>query len=70
LVFVHFLEDIAAADEFAVNVELRVGGPVAVDLDLFPYHWVVEDVDGLVLGETCIRLGLPYFLSSSTTKLE
>ncbi len=66
----HFLEDIAASDEFSVDVELRVGGPVAVDLDLFPHDGIVEDVDGLVLGETCIRHGLPYFLSSSTTKFE
>jgi hypothetical protein len=27
-VFVHFLEDVAASDQLAIYVELRVGGPL------------------------------------------
>lgn len=30
LILMHFLEDIAASDELSVDVELRIGGPVAV----------------------------------------
>lgn len=70
LVLVHFLKDVAAANELAIDVELRVGGPVAVELNLLANYWVIEHVDGLVLGETYIMHALPYFLSSSTTKLE
>lgn len=66
----HFLEDVATADEFAVDVELGIGGPVAVDLHLFAHDGIVQHVDGLVLGQTCVPRCLPYFLSSSTTKLE
>lgn len=66
----HFLKDIAASDELSIDVELRIGGPVAVYLNLLSHHWVVEYVDGLVLGQTYIIHLLPYFLSSSTTKLE
>lgn len=50
-VLVHFLEDVAAADEFAVDVELGEGGPVSVDLDLLSHDGVVQHVDGFVLSK-------------------
>ena len=66
----HFLEDVAASDQLAVDVELGVGGPVAVELDLFPDDGVVEDVDALEVGQAYVVECIPYFLRSSTTKLE
>ena len=70
MVLMHFLKDVAASDELSVDVELGIGGPVAVQLHLLSHYWVVENVDRLVLGQTYITHVLPYFLSSSTTKLE
>jgi hypothetical protein len=70
LVLMHLLEDVAAADEFAVDVELWVGGPVAVDFDFLADDGIVENVDRLILCQTYISQLVPYFLSNSTTKLE
>lgn len=52
VVFMHFLEDIAAADQFAVDVELGVGGPVAVDFYLFADYGVLENIDGFIFGKS------------------
>jgi hypothetical protein len=48
----HFLEDIAAADQFAVDVELGVGGPVTVYLYLFADYGVLENIDGFIFGKS------------------
>jgi hypothetical protein len=48
----HFLEDIAAANEFAVDVELGVGGPIAEDLYLFTNDWILENIDGFIVSES------------------
>ena len=37
--------DIAAADEFSPNVELRNGRPVGVVFDALANRWVREDID-------------------------
>lgn len=66
----HFLQNVAAAYELAVDVELREGGPIAVNFHFLSHDGIVQYVDGFVLGQTCITHRLPYFLSSSTTKLE
>ncbi len=43
---VHFGDDIAAADEFAFDVELRDCGPVGEFFDTVSDFRVFEDVDG------------------------
>src|SRR5262252_665260 len=44
---VHLHHDVRAADELAVDVELRDGGPVGIFLDALADALVLEDVDGL-----------------------
>jgi len=44
----HLADDVAAADELALDVELRDGRPVAVDLDAFAHGVVGQHVDALV----------------------
>lgn len=70
VVFVHFLKDIAAANQLAVDVELRVGRPVAENLYLFANDWILENIDGFIFRKSYIFKKIPYFLSNSTTKLE
>jgi hypothetical protein len=43
---VELLDDVEAADELAVDVELRVGGPVAQLLEPLPHLVVAQDVEG------------------------
>ena len=45
----HFADDVAAADEFAFNVKLRNGWPVAEGFDAFAKFWVGKDVDAFEL---------------------
>ena len=42
--FIHLHHDVGAADEFAFDVQLGDGGPVAVFLDARADFWVFEDV--------------------------
>lgn len=39
------MEDIAASDEFSVDVQLRVGRPVAIELHFLSNNRVVQNVD-------------------------
>ena len=48
----HFLEDIATTDEFTVDVELGVGGPIAENLNLFADYWILENIDGFIFGKS------------------
>ena len=41
-----FRHDVAAADEFTVDVELRDGGPVGVFFDALADGFIFEDVEG------------------------
>ena len=53
--FVHVHHDVRAADEFAFDVQLRNGGPVAVFLDALADFSVVQHVhcfDGLGIHAT------------------
>jgi len=70
LVLVHFLKDIAPSDEFTINVELRIGGPIAVNFTLLADNGIIENIDTFEVSQTCIVEEVPYFLRSSTTKLE
>jgi len=55
--FVHLQHDVGAADEFALDVELRNGRPVAVALDAFADFGIFEHVDGFqALGVHPARL--------------
>src|SRR3954447_23284591 len=45
----HLADDVAAADQLALDVELREGRPVAELLEALPQVGVLEDVVGLVL---------------------
>ena len=47
----HFVEDVAAPDEFAIDVELGIGGPFAVNLHLLPDDVILQDINGLVVGD-------------------
>ena len=47
---VHLLQDVAAADEFAVDVELRNRRPVRVFLDALPDFRVLQHVDRVIVG--------------------
>src|SRR5258706_1326412 len=44
----HFAHDVASADEFALDVELRDRGPVGVDLDAIPQFGRVVHIERLV----------------------
>ena len=44
----HFAHDVASADEFALEVELRDRGPVGVDLDAIPQFGRVVHIERLV----------------------
>src|SRR6267142_1812473 len=44
----HFAHDVASADEFALDVELRDRGPVGVDLDSIPQCGRVVHIERLV----------------------
>jgi hypothetical protein len=55
---VHFLQNVAAADQVSVDVQLGVCGPLAVHFDLFPDDSIVKHVDALELGETYISIVL------------
>lgn len=44
---VHFHENVASADEFAINVDLRNRGPVGEFLDSLADFGVFEDIDVL-----------------------
>src|SRR5258705_5192652 len=44
----HFAHDVASADEFALDVELRDRGPVGVDLDDIPQFSRVVHIERLV----------------------
>jgi hypothetical protein len=44
-VFIHLHHDVGAADEFAFDVELGNGWPVAVFLDASADFWIVEHID-------------------------
>src|SRR5258708_35716212 len=44
----HFAHDVASADEFALDVELRDRGPVGVDLDAIPQFGRVGHIARLV----------------------
>src|SRR6266404_1278223 len=47
---VHLQSDIAAPDQLAVNIELRIGGPVRVALECFAHLRLLENVDVLEVG--------------------
>jgi hypothetical protein len=47
---IHLQGDVAAADEFAVDVQLRIGGPVRIALQALAQLRVLEDVHMLELG--------------------
>ena len=42
---VHLGHDVAAADELALHVELRIGGPARISLERFAQLRLLEDVD-------------------------
>src|SRR5215471_13896621 len=44
----HLADDIAAADEFSLNVELRDGRPVGIRLDAVAHVVVFEDVEPFI----------------------
>lgn len=48
----HLLQNVTAPDQATVDVELRIGGPVAVLLNLLPDDRVVKHIDCLVLSQT------------------
>ena len=52
---VKLADNIASADEFAVDIDLRNGRPVAKSFDLIAHFGVGQDVDGLVLGAELIE---------------
>lgn len=66
----HLEQDVATADEFSVDVDLRNGGPAGEVLDSLADFRVFEDVDvfefgacslenfGCPVGETALREGL------------
>ena len=45
----HFVQNVGSADQLAVKVELRVGRPVRVDLDLLSDGLVLQDIDRMVV---------------------
>src|SRR6185437_13124685 len=57
---VHLQGDVAAADQLAVDVELRVGRPVGMPLERFAHLRLLEDIDVLELrshgAQGCHRL--------------
>lgn len=50
--FMQLLQDIATANEFAVDVELGIGRPITEDLYLFTNDWVLENIDGFIVRES------------------
>src|ERR1700733_16318552 len=60
-VAIHLERDIAAADQLAVDVQLRVGRPVRVTFERLAQFRIVEDIDVMKLGakvaQRCDRLG-------------
>ena len=52
---VHLQDDVAAADELAVHVELGDGRPAGVLLHALPNGRIGEHVEGLVLGEIVVE---------------
>src|ERR1700751_4945086 len=44
----HLADDVAAADELALDIELRDGRPVGIGLDALPQFVVLEDVEPLI----------------------
>src|SRR5712691_9822623 len=44
----HFADDVAAADEFALDVELRDRGPIGIGLDALPQIVRFEHVQALI----------------------
>ena len=63
----HLAHDISAPYQLPFDEKLRVGGPLAKDLDLLPDHRVLQYIYVLILKYTCIRSALPYFFSTATT---
>lgn len=52
IIMVHFINDIAASNQFPIDEELRVGGPLAVKSHLLPDDWIFEHINVLVLLES------------------
>lgn len=51
---VHVEHDVAAADEAALDEDLRDGGPIGEELDFLADVLVVQDVDGGEAGQALI----------------
>ena len=56
----HLVQDVAAPDQLSPYVQLRVGWPFAVQLDLLPNHIILEHVDSLVFGDAVLLEQLNY----------
>jgi hypothetical protein len=48
------LADVDATDEFAINIELRVGRPLGVALQALPHLLVLVDVEGAIVQAVII----------------
>src|SRR5271170_5917633 len=54
---VHLERDVAAADELALDVKLRVGRPVGEALEGLAHLRLLEDIDMFELGADCAQRG-------------
>ena len=63
----HLMQDVAAPNEFSVNIELRVCRPFAIHFHLLADDVIFQNVDRLVISESIFLKDLDHKVGVSTS---